>query len=816
MRLLERLGFARKPQRRRPGSFELQRRPKTGRSLTREEVIARVVIFSALVVLTMLMFPQAESYEIGTRVREGDIWQRDEVIAPFSFAVFKSEEQLQAERDSVRYEEPPVFARVPEAQQRTSARLDSLELRIERVLDAYVDWQENLARDNLQGAQADSARYASYVDFSELDFSPTHWEALLTSYVARTGMVTPARPTATGPPLHDVLLREVAEVSNQILPLGVLDVPRDSVLTPQIAVVDLRDRTEGVLLRSNVFGWNNAVNHARAQLNTRFAGAEDTVRIAMILFERALQPSLAYQREETRARWAEREQRISRTTGLVQEGEAIVRRGDYVTQEIQRRLESLARVRAEQQGGIGPFRIFAGQLILSGAAFLIFFLYLFLLRRQLYDETRYILLIAILFAVIVSFFGVTVRLTNAPSFAVPVALASIIITVIFDSRVGMFATVTLACLGGVIFGYDFEFAFATVVAGMVAVFSMRDVKNRSQILLTAGLVFVAYLAVLGGFTLMRAAAPTLFLREMLLVAINTGLLLLAYPFLLIFERSFGVTTDITLLELSDTNSKLLRNLSSKAPGTFNHSIQVANLAESAADAIGANALLARVGALYHDIGKSVRPEYYIENQQPGHNPHDDISPYMSALIIAEHVKAGAELGRQHGLPDVVLAFIPTHHGTTLMEYFYRKAGEMTGDGDAPVDPSEFRYPGPIPQTNEQGIVMLADSVEAASRSLDKPTPRRLEGIVDAIFQARIEDGQLAATQLTFSDVARIKETFLSILNGIYHFRVKYPDKEGGDGAERRTRASAPEPPPPPEPDDLDDVGPSSAERASLG
>jgi cyclic-di-AMP phosphodiesterase PgpH len=265
------------------------------------------------------------------------------------------------------------------------------------------------------------------------------------------------------------------------------------------------------------------------------------------------------------------------------------------------------------------------------------------------------------------------------------------------------------------------------------------------------------------------------------VGINAGLLLLAYPFLLLFERGFGVTTDLTLLELSDTNRPLLKELSTRAPGTFNHAIQVANLAEAAADAIGANALQARVGALYHDIGKMIRPEYFIENQQPGENPHDRITPYMSALIIAEHVKAGEELGREHNLPEAVLSFIPTHHGTTLMEYFYRKAKEEGGEA-AVVDESEFRYPGPRPQTNEHGIVMLADSVEAASRSLDKPTPKRIEGLIDVIFKARIEDGQLAQTALTFSDLDRIRETFLSILNGVYHFRVKYPGQDGGDAA----------------------------------
>jgi cyclic-di-AMP phosphodiesterase PgpH len=829
MGFLERLGLSRKP-RRRLGAFELQRRsPSAGRELSREDVLARVGIFGVLLVLTMLMFPQAETYEVGSRVREGDVWQREEVIAPFSFPVLKSEAQLQAERDSVRFEEPPVFARVPDAQARTRTRLDSVGVRIERVLGAYVEWQRSRGAGEAAAARADSVRYVELRARSDLPFEGQDWEALVRSFAARAGVVTPDPPAAppTGPPLHDVVLAEAARIADRLLPLGVLDVPKDSVLTPQITVVDLAERTEGALMRTNVYGLNEAITVARNEFAVRYPDRSDAVAIGVLVFERALQPSLVFQEDETEARWAEREARISRNVGLVQEGEAIVRRGDYITEETQRRLESLARMRAEHQGGIGPWRFFLGQLILSVGGFLMFFLYLFLLRRQIYDETRYVLLIAILFALIIGFFGVVVRLPTAPSLAVPVALGSILLTAIFDSRVGMFATVTLACLGGVIFGYDFEFAFATMVAGMLAVFSMRDVKNRGQILATALIVFLAYAFMLGGYTLLRASGLTRFLQELLLVGINAGLLLLAYPFLLLFERGFGVTTDLTLLELSDTNRPLLKELSTRAPGTFNHAIQVANLAEAAADAIGANALQARVGALYHDIGKMIRPEYFIENQQPGENPHDRITPYMSALIIAEHVKAGEELGREHNLPEAVLSFIPSHHGTTLMEYFYRKAKEEGGEA-AVVDESEFRYPGPRPLSNEQGIVMLADSVEAASRSLDKPTPKRIEGLIDAIFKARIEDGQLAQTALTFSDLDRIRETFLSILNGVYHFRVKYPGQDSGDAApegepappvpaaplaaplgEEPREAGLVEQEPPP-------AGPSDEERATLG
>jgi cyclic-di-AMP phosphodiesterase PgpH len=826
MGLLERLGLARKP-RRRIGSFELKRRsPAPQRELSRQDVLARIGIFGVLVVLTLLAFPQAEPYVEGTRVRAGDIWQRDDVIAPFNFPVHKSPQQLQAERDSIRYEEPPVFTQVRDAEARTDARLDSLTGRLERVLDAYVDWQASRGRGDRAAALADSARYASLLERIDLALAQAEWEALLRSHVAR--LVTPdgepERPT--GPALHRQLITRSGQIAARLLPFGVMDVPEDSVFTAQITVIEPAERRERVIMRDDVYDINDATTIAHNEFAANFADRPEAISIGVKVFEHTLQPSLVYQLDETETRWVERERQISQVVGQVREGEAIVRRGDLVTEETQRRLESLARIRAEQQGGIGPFRFFLGQLILVVAGFLIFFLYLYLLRRPLYDETRYVLLVALLFAIIISFFGVVVRLGSAPSFVVPVALASILLTVIFDSRVGMFATVTLACLGGLIFGYDFEFTFATVVAGMLAVFSLRDVKNRSQIIVTAGIVFVGYAGMLGGFTLLRATDMSRMLQELLHVGINSSLLLLAYPFLVLFEKGFRVTTDLTLLELSDTNRPLLRDLSTRAPGTFNHSIQVANLAEAAADAIGANALLARVGGLYHDIGKTFKPEYFIENQQPGENPHDQQTPHISSLIIAQHVKGGEELGREHNLPEVVISFIRTHHGTTLMEYFYRRALERRIEGEPPPDESEFRYPGPRPRTNEEAIVMLADSVEAASRSLVKPTPRRLEKLIDSIFRARIDDGQLAHAALTFADLSRIHETFLSILGGIYHFRVKYPDQEDEDEdiptpedvAGRAEAASAPVN----GSDETEDlkadrtIGPSTEERASLG
>ncbi|HEX9950539.1 MAG TPA: HDIG domain-containing protein, partial [Rubricoccaceae bacterium] len=462
------------------------------------------------------------------------------------------------------------------------------------------------------------------------------------------------------------------------------------------------------------------------------------------------------------------------TAGRVLRSTTLIRRGDVVTPDKADQLRSLGLAQRDRSG-VSWVQTVLGRALLVLAALVPFLLFLRLLRPNIYGDTRTFVLVVLVLGSVVAAYAAAGIAGGETRFAVPVALAVVLLTIAFDSRVGSFATITLALLGGLVFGFDFEFLFATLIVGVLAVFSVRDVKSRSQLLASAGLIAVAYGVIVVGYALLRAEPFTdRFAGEALAAAASALLLLLAAPLLWGIERAFGVTTDLTLLELSDTNRPLLKELSVRAPGTFNHALQVANLAEAAADAIGANALRARVGALYHDIGKMLKPEYFVENQRPGENPHESLKPSMSALVIAAHVRDGVDLGRQNRLPTVVLDFIATHHGTSVMEYFFRKAEEQRGPEDTPVDPADYRYPGPRPFTNEQAIVMLADSVEAASRSLDRPTPRRLESLVETIVTSRIESGQLDTCALTFQDVARIKETFLAMLAGIYHFRVRYP------------------------------------------
>jgi putative nucleotidyltransferase with HDIG domain len=418
-----------------------------------------------------------------------------------------------------------------------------------------------------------------------------------------------------------------------------------------------------------------------------------------------------------------------------------------------------------------------GEVLYGLLGFSFFFFYLYLFRPDVWREDRDITLITLLLGFIVVLFGVAVRIPWANLYTVPVALASVLLTIVFNSRIGLFGTIVLAFTGGQMLGLDLEYTLATFFAGAFGIFSVRDIKNRGQFFVSAGIVFVGYVLVLTAGWLFMGTPTSLYGREIVFAAIGSSFTITASLFLWALERLFDITTDLTLLELSDTNNKLLKELSLRAPGSFNHTLQVANLAEAAADRIGAHTLLTRVGALYHDIGKMRKPEYFVENQRAGVNPHDQLKPRMSSLIIASHVKEGLEMGKEHNLPEEVLKFIPTHHGTARIEYFYRKAVGASDEEDSPVLESEFRYPGPKPHSKETGILMLADSVEAASRSLDEPSHNRLKSLIDLLFQERIEDGQLDETDLTFQDLRLIKETFLKMLLGIYHVRVKYPDQE---------------------------------------
>jgi cyclic-di-AMP phosphodiesterase PgpH len=772
MSFLERINVF-KP-RRRPVGSKLEIGDTDVLKRKRRNYIVKGLIISVVVAAALLVFPRNRLYQY--TVALDDIWKQENLQAPFQFAIRKAAPDLEAERAQVKKDTPPIFVDRIRTDEVVERRADSISVRFNRVFDLYGQYQLNLLRGRMDAALSDSIAFIAAKDSLSFRFSQRAWQDLLQSYMNSVpGLVSTSRSRATAERLDQYLIAETKKLSLSLLGSGILNVSRSSIESSHIA---RRDETqESLVPLTRVYDIDEALEIGQSEMSRRWADSPTNFSVASALFKELLLPNLIYDALQSAALWAEKEALISPTNGIVRENEVIVREGDIITEEIQRKLISLDQELTERSGGRVVWKTFLGQFILTSATFLIFFLYLFLLRRPIFDDNKMVFLIALLFLSVIVVYGVALRAALLDMYVVPVAIVAILLTVIFDSRVALFGALTMALLGGHFLNYDFGFTFSTVFASTLGIFSVRDIRNRGQFFISASIVFAGYMLVLIANYLLQNSPIERLQDEAVFVFINSILLLLAYPALWIFERAFGVTTDLTLLELSDTNRPLLKELSLKAPGTFNHVLQVANLAEAAAASIGANALLTRVGALYHDIGKMVKPEYFVENQRGGVNPHDGLKPRMSALIIASHVKEGLDMAKRYRLPQLVQDFIPMHHGTTRIEYFYHRAVGQRKEGDSEVLESEFRYSGPIPHSRETSILMLADSVEAASRSMVNPNHKRLQQLIDSIVDARREDGQLDSTDLTFADLNTIKETLLNVLLGIYHVRVKYPGDE---------------------------------------
>ncbi|MDA0873875.1 MAG: HDIG domain-containing protein [Bacteroidetes bacterium] len=751
------------------------------RKRRRRQLAVKVGLMLSLVVVTMVAFPRGTVYQYTVRMDE--IWRQPNLHAPFTFAVNKPDAVVQAEREAVRRSTPHIFSREEAAAERVQAQAIQLRQHMDRILTHYGRFVLNTTSGRMEEALRDSIAFDASRDSMSLSLTRTEWEAILTSYVSQTsGRITSSRSELPGERLDRLVVREAESVVLSLMPDGIVNISRGAITSDSLIVRSDASREERLLASSSIRDVSLALEAGRDQLQQRFPGQAVTRQIAEAVFGQLLPPNLIFDQRQTQDRLARREAEILPTEGIVRENEVIVRQGDRVTPDIMRKIDSLQEQLILQSGNRVAWKTKMGHFLVTIATLMIFFLYLYLLRKPIFEDNAMITLITLLFLGVIAVFGVALRAALIDMYVVPVAIVAIVLTVIFDSRVAFFGSLTLALTGSHLLNYDFGFTFATVFASALGIFSVRDIRNRSQFFLSASVVFVGYMLVLTANLLLQGTPTDRFVDLTIFVAINSVLLLLAYPALWIFERVFDVTTDLTLLELSDTNRPLLKELSMKAPGTFNHVLQVANLAETAAASIGANALLTRVGALYHDIGKMVKPEYFVENQRGGVNPHDGLKPRMSALIIASHVKEGIDMARKNRLPKVVEDFIPMHHGTMRIEYFYHRALKQHKEGEPAVQESEFRYPGPRPRSKETSILMLADGVEAASRSLDNPSHKRLEGLIDSIVEARREDGQLDETDLTFAELRTIKQALLGVLTGIYHVRVKYPEDDGEDGA----------------------------------
>lgn len=485
-------------------------------------------------------------------------------------------------------------------------------------------------------------------------------------------------------------------------------------------------------------------------------------------------PNLVYDEEKSEAAQKDLLSNISWANGFVLNGQKIIDRGEIVDEQTYNILESLRKEWEKRSDSVQEKRLtLAGQILYVGIFLFCFMAYLELFRADYYERKG---TLTLLFALIVFFpvlSSIMVEQNLSSIYVVPFAMIPIIVRVFLDSRTAFMAHVTIILLCSITLRFPHEFILLQVVAGMVAIYSLRELSQRSQLLRTALVVFISYALLYFAFELIHEDDLTkLNTRMYIYFMINGILLLFAYPLLFLLEKIFGFTSDVTLVELSNINNSLLREMSEVAPGTFQHSLQMANLAAVAANKIGGKSQLVRTGALYHDIGKMVNPAFFTENQS-GVNPHKSLSYEQSAQVIISHITDGLKLAEKHNLPKVIKDFISTHHGRGLTKYFY--ISYKNEHPDEEVDQEKFRYPGPNPFTKEQAVLMMADSVEAASRSLPEYTEESISTLVDKIIDTQVSEGYFKECPITFKDIATVKALFKEKLKTMYHTRISYPE-----------------------------------------
>ena len=467
---------------------------------------------------------------------------------------------------------------------------------------------------------------------------------------------------------------------------------------------------------------------------------------------------------------------VSQTFGLVQSGERIIDRGEIVTAETYQVLTSLARAYSEKNiTRQQTIYVQIGYLGLIALLIGLFVLYLAIFRHNLFVQLRATLFFCLLIAIFIASSFLILRFTADDSllYIVPFAWLGILTSVFYDSRTALVMQVITLLLVSLATPSPYTFLFTQIVAGIVVIYSLRKMTQRAHLAHTALLVGITYAFVYTALTLTTTGSYShLQLKIYLFIVANVVLIICAYGVIYVFERVFGLVSDVTLIELTNVNSDLMHHFAEEAPGTFQHSLQVSNLAAEAAKKIDANVLLVRTGALYHDIGKLMAPQNFTENQQDGDNPLSRMSNTEAARTVIEHVSNGLALASKHRLPQIIRSFIASHHGTSLTRYFYNS--EVNAHPGEKIDESLFRYPGPKPTTKETAILMMADAIEARSRSLQVYTEESIAEMVNQMIDAQIQDGQFAETPLSFSDVEAIREVFTTKLVAIHHQRIAYP------------------------------------------
>lgn len=496
-------------------------------------------------------------------------------------------------------------------------------------------------------------------------------------------------------------------------------------------------------------------------------------QLVEILIE-SITPNIFYDDYFTQKSLEEAVNQISLTTDFISEKERIILKGDIVEG---RKLAILNSLKKEFQSQIWTKNnlkwLVLGYTILVALSLLMLMLFIKKYRAEIYENNTKITFIFFNMFLAIFLTTLVVKFNVAYVYVVPLSILPIIIKAFFDPRLGLYTHVLTILLLGFIVPNSFEFAFLQIIAGIVTILTVSEMYKRTNLFISvAQITFVYFITYFAFSMLQEGNIQQIKLEKFVYFALNGVLILFVLPFIYIFEKLFGLVSDESLKELSNTNSKVLRLLAEKAPGTFQHSIQVANLSEAAANEINANALLARTGALYHDIGKIKNPLYFIENQSTNFNPHLELSPKDSASIIISHVDDGIKIAKKNRIPERIIDFIRTHHGSSIVYYFYKEQEDINPEG---LEVSHFMYKGAIPFSKETAIVMMCDACEAASKSIKEPTGKKIDDMVEKIVQKQMDEGQFMNADITFKDIQTVKKVIKKKLKNIYHLRIEYPE-----------------------------------------
>ena len=704
------------------------------------KLLTVVFLFIISAFIIVYLFPRQGKFKY--EFRKMEVWKHNDLKAPFDFPVYKSESMLAKERDSVMRFFKPYFT------YDAYIVTDQLE-RFEETFDRK--WSEYTMAEFRIRSEKEYLNSGNYNSLIEMG-------AQIRDYITEQ--------------LQKIYLKGIIEIGDleeklnrKITSVHVIK----GNISEEVELGDMfttRSAYEFLKMNLNQYLTDNSTYYTKRYRS--FFKQFDLNTFIKVNVNYDESKSLKAQKEIT--------DKISLTHGMIQKGQLIILNGDVVTNEKFRILESLKMEYEQQLGFMADQLVKLGKSILVFLSMLVMFLFLYNFRKEVLNDTKKTGFILFLFVLIILIASLITRLNLVNIYVIPFVILPIILKTFYDERLALFIHFIAILLIGFFAPNSFEFVFLTSIAGMVAIFSLTNLYRRSKLVITALLVFITYCALYLGIMIVKEGRVTNMTSEDLTIfawfGINGILVLIAYPLMYIFEKTFGFLSDATLFELSDTNQPLLRKLAETAPGTFQHSLQVANLAEEATIKVGGNPLLVRTAALYHDIGKMAKPIYYIENLSSDINPHDNLEFEESAKIIISHVENGVETARKHNLPQAIVDFIRTHHGTTTVQYFYRSYIKKYPEEE--VDVRKFSYPGPKPFSKETAIMMMADAVEAASRSLKTINEKTLEKTVEDIISYQQKEEQYNNANITFRDITTIKEVFIKRLKNIYHARIVYP------------------------------------------